>query len=188
MLNKLTSIYAKTKVCQNNTCLALEPELNKLFSSSRDYNELLHYWKSWHDLSGNNMKQIYAETIELLNKRARENGHKDLSGKWLEEFEDNEFERKFDNLYNEIKPFYQQLHAYVRRKLRENYGKHYPSTHNNSLIPAHLLGNMWAQNWENIYDLVAPYPNIKQTNLTQILLEKNFSAIKMFHVCFEFLI
>jgi len=134
------------------------------------------------------MKEIYNETKELFNKRARENGHQDFSEKWLEDFEDNDFEQKFDNLYKEIKPFYQQLHAYVRRKLRGYYGKKYPNTHNESLIPAHLLGNMWAQNWENIYDLVVPFPNIKQTNLTQILLEKNFTSIKMFHVGLKFLL
>lgn len=109
-------------------------------------------------------------------------GYKDISENWIEDFEDPNFEQNYTDLYEQIKPLYVQLHAYVRRKLKSFYGKHYPSTHNNSLIPAHLLGHMWARDWENIYTLVEPYPNARKVNLTQILIEKQYTPLKMFKV------
>jgi peptidyl-dipeptidase A len=122
------------------------------------------------------------EFYKLQNKKAREMGYKDLSEVWIEDFEDPNFEENYDDLYAQIKPLYEQLHAYVRRKLKTFYGKHYPSTHNDSLIPAHLLGQMWAKDWENIYNLVEPYPYAKKENLTHILIEKKFTPLKMFKV------
>jgi peptidyl-dipeptidase A len=183
--NSLNSIYASAKVCENKSdteCFSLEPEITELMANSRDYNRLLNLWKGWHDVTGNNMKSLYKEAVAFNNKKAKENGYKDLSVLWLEDFEDDKFEKKLDKLFNQIKPLYEQLHAYVRRKLKNVYGKNYPSTHNQSLIPAHLLGNMWGQTWENIYDLVVPYPNVKSLNLTKILIEKKYTPIKMFQV------
>jgi peptidyl-dipeptidase A len=52
-------------------------------------------------------------------------------------------------LYEQVRPLYASLHAYVRRKLREQYGA--SVVPEKGPIPAHLLGNMWAQEWENIY-------------------------------------
>ena len=160
----------------------MDPDLTKVLKDSRDYDELLWAWKGWHDETGPKMRSIYAKTVEINNNGARENGYKDLSERWIEDYEDDEFEKKFDDLFNEIKPLYQQLHAYVRRKLNGFYGKHYTSDHDESLIPAHLLGNMWAQSWENIYDLVLPYPKAKKVNITKILNDKKYTPIKMFKV------
>ena len=182
--NILLSTYGTTKVCDSNNtkCLSLEPEIKNIFKNSRDYNELFYYWKGWHDLTGNRMKDLYLQTVELNNKKSRENGFRDLSENWIEDFEDPNFEQNYDSLFFQVKPFYEQLHAYVRRKLKSFYGKHYPSTHDDSLILAHLLGNMWSQSWENIYDLVVPYPKVKSLNLTEKLINKGYTPVKMFKV------
>ena len=138
MKNNLNKIYASTKVCEDNAktnCLALEPEISKIFTESRDYNKLLHFWESWHDLTGNKMRDIYTETVKLENKKARENNFHDLSELWIEDFEDKNFESDIDQLYSDILPFYKNLHAYVRRVLFKTYGKNYPSTHKKSMIP-----------------------------------------------------
>lgn len=139
--SELESIYAKAKVCEDGiNCLTLDPELSNLLKDSRDYEILLWAWKGWHDQTGPKMRHIYARTVQLNNKAAKENGYKDLSEQWMEDFEDDEFEVKYDELFFRIKPLYEQLHAYVRRKLRQVYGSNYPSNHNPKLIPAHLLG------------------------------------------------
>lgn len=139
--NKLESIYATAKVCdKNSNCVTLDPELSNMLKESRNYDELLWAWKGWHDQTGPKMRQIYARTVELNNKAAKENGYKDLSDRWIEDFEDDEFEVKYDELYFKIKPLYEQLHAYVRRKLKGIYGSSYPKDHNPKFIPAHLLG------------------------------------------------
>ncbi|CAF0919446.1 unnamed protein product [Brachionus calyciflorus] len=88
---------------------------------------------------GPNVKNSYTKTIKLKNKAAKENGYKDLSQAWIEKYEDKNFEKNYDKLYETIRPLYDQLHAY--------------KNHNAKLIPAHIIGNIYAETWENIYDI-----------------------------------
>ena len=134
-------IFTNAKVCDNQKCFGLDPGLNEIMSNSRDYDRLLWAWKGWHDATGAKMRKTYAETVQLNNKAARENGYSDLSERWLEDFEDENFEAVLDNLYEEIKPLYQHLHAYVKRKLDSVYSSKYDKNHDPKLIQAHLLGN-----------------------------------------------
>ncbi|RNA14455.1 angiotensin-converting enzyme-like [Brachionus plicatilis] len=185
--SKLESIYATAKVCETESnCLTLDPELSSLLKDSRDYEKLLWAWKGWHDQTGPKMRHIYARTVEINNKASKENGYKDLSERWIEDFEDDEFEAKYDELFLRIKPLYSQLHAYVRRKLKGVYGLNYPENHDPKLIPAHLLGNMWAQSWDNIFDIVVPFPNEEQINFTKVLVNNQYTPIKMFQASEEF--
>ena len=128
------------------------------------------------------MRNIYTQTVQLENKKAHENGYKDLSELWIEDFEDKNFEATMDQLYLDILPFYKNLHAYVRRILFKTYGQNYPPTLSKGSIPAHLLGNMWAQTWDNILDLVLPFKDVTKTNLTKILIDKSYTPVKMFKV------
>lgn len=142
LLGSLKSIYSKAKVCKNETheCLSLEPELDEVMRESRDYDKLLWAWKGWRDATGPKMRQTFTQLVDMRNKAARENGYKDLSEKWIEDFEDENFESNYDSLYEQIRPLYEQLHSYVRRKLKNFYGSKYPQNLNPNLIPAHLLG------------------------------------------------
>lgn len=142
MSKHLEYLYANSKVCKNETndCLSLEPGLNDIMKKSRDYDDLLWAWKGWRDATGPKMRETFAQLVEIRNKAAKENGYKDLSEKWIEDFEDEHFERTYDSLYEQIRPLYEQLHIYVRRKLRKLYGPKYPENLNPKLIPAHLLG------------------------------------------------
>ena len=128
--------------CSNKDqlCLSLEPELTKIFTESRDYDELLYAWKSWHDVTGPKMRHPFAQTVSINNKAAKENGYKDLSENWLEDYEDKDFENKMDKLFEQIQPLYLELHKYVKRKLDEKYGANYRPNHDENLIQAHLLG------------------------------------------------
>lgn len=71
----------------------------------------------------------------------------DGAEEWLDEYEDQTFEQQLDGIFDEIRPLYQQLHAYVRYNLRKKYGDIVPEK---GSIPMHLLGNMWAQSWDNV--------------------------------------
>lgn len=108
---------------------------------SRNYDDLLWAWKGWRDATGPKMRETFSLLVDIRNKAAKENGYKDLSEKWIEDFEDENFEKNYDSLYKQIQPLYEQLHIYVRRKLKQKYGSKYPKNLNPSLISAHLLGN-----------------------------------------------
>jgi hypothetical protein len=116
-------------------------------------------------------------------RRAREQGAKELGfadagAMWRSKYDmpPDAFAKELDRLWTEVRPLYLSLHAYVRWKLREKYGDAVPA---NGPIPAHLLGNMWAQTWDNVYPLVAPADADKGYDLTQILKGRKTDAVQM---------
>src|SRR6185503_9848971 len=89
------------------------------------------------------------------------------------------FARELDRLWTQVQPFYQSLHSYVRWKLREKYGANVVPE--KGPIPAHLLGDIWAQDWSNTYKLVAPAAADKGYDLTDILKKRNTKPLDMVH-------
>jgi peptidyl-dipeptidase A len=173
--NQIAEIYATAKVCDQSECFTPD-KLNEIMANSRDSDKLEWIWKGWHEVTGPKLKDLFSQRIELNNRAAQENSYEDLSEFWIEEFETNNFESIVDNLYESIKPLYEQLHAYVRRKL----DSFYRLGHKSKLIPEHLLSNMWGQSWENVFDIVQPYKNVPVVNITEKLLEKNYTVEKIF--------
>ena len=95
-------------------------------------------------MTGPKMREPFAKTVIINNKAARQNGYKDLSENWLEDYEDKNFEAKMDKLFEEIQPLYLELHKYVKRKLDEKYGSKYSLSHDKNLIQHHLLGKLFS--------------------------------------------
>ena len=85
-----------------------------------------------------------------------------------------EFQAEIERLWTQVEPLYRELHTYVRRKLIEKYGD--AARRPDGMIPAHLLGNMWAQEWGNIYDVVAPPSGPMPYDLGAILKARNTDA------------
>ncbi|GIY26315.1 angiotensin-converting enzyme [Caerostris darwini] len=184
-LSELTAdmqdIYGKAKVCRfdNKPCdLSLEPELTELLISSRNSAELKHIWSQWRDVTGKKMKDKFLRYVELSNEAACLNGFKNAGELWQEAYESETFEEEIEELWQTIKPFYQQLHAYVRRKLMQNYP--HSGIKADGPIPAHLLGNMWAQTWGNIFDIVKPYVHKEFIDVTDAMEEKKMTVMDMF--------
>ncbi len=112
------------------------------------------------------MRQTYKEFVDLTNKGAKENAFVDLGEAWRAAYEVDNFATIVENLWLELRPFYLELHAYVRHRLTKAYpGK----VTEDDYIEAHLLGNMWAQSWVNIMDLVEPYKNKSSLDTTSNL-------------------
>ena len=138
----------------------------------RDPAKLQEMWVSWHNNVGRPMKQDYARLVEIANQGAKELGFADTGAMWRSGYDmpPEEFAQMADGLWSEMKPFYEQLHCYVRAELNEKYGDAVqPKT---GPIRADLLGNMWAQQWGNVYDIVAPAKADKGYDLTELLVAK----------------
>ncbi|KAK3605972.1 hypothetical protein CHS0354_019650 [Potamilus streckersoni] len=183
---EMTSIYSRARGCLNTTtCLPLEPDLVDIIANSRNYAELTAAWKGWRDASGRNIKKLYPEYVSLLNEAITFEGkYKDMGDYYRSSYESPTFENDVKALFLELAPLYENLHAYVRRRLKEHYGADkFPSTGH---IPAHILGNMWAQDWTNIYDLVAPYPDKRTVDITKALIDQNYTIIRMYKVAEDF--
>ncbi len=173
----MEGMYGKGKYCpEKDKCLDLE-DITKIMATSRDAKQLLDVWAGWHSIAPP-IKPSYVRYVELANKGARELGYKDAGALWRSKYDmpPGDFAVEVDRLWEQVRPLYVSLHAYVRWKLREKYGDAFPA---NGPIPAHLLGNMWAQTWDNVYPLVAPQGADPGYDLTQILKSRKTDAIQM---------
>jgi peptidyl-dipeptidase A len=146
----------------------------------RDPAQLKEMWTSWHDNVGAPMREDYTRLVTIANEGAKELGYADVGAMWRSGYDmpPDDFAREMDRLWFQVKPLYDQLHCYVRAKLNEHYGdKVQPAT---GPIRADLLGNMWAQEWGNIYPLVAP-KGVGDVgyDLTSLLVAKGYDPIKM---------
>ncbi len=170
----LDADYGKGKYCRKNgECLDITA-IEKLMSTSRDPEELKEVWTGWHAI-GPPMRQRYARFVDLSNQGAREIGFKDTGALWRAGYDmtPEEFSADLERLWNQVRPLYLSLHTYVRWKLAEKYGSKLVPP--GGPIPAHLLGNPWAQEWGNIYDLlgVTEDKGGVGVNVTELLKKKN---------------
>jgi peptidyl-dipeptidase A len=131
-------------------------DIEAAMGTDRNPDELKEMWVSWHTNVGAPMKSDYARMVEIANQGAKELGYSDVGAMWRSGYDmtPEQFAALTDKLWGEVKPLYDQLHCYTRAKLNEKYGDAVQAK--TGPIRADLLGNMWAQEWGNIYDVVAP--------------------------------
>ena len=154
---QLAGMYGKGKYCVGGDprqCLGID-DLDVRMATSRDPKELLDLWTGWHAIAAP-MRPKYARFVELSNQGARELGVADTGALWRSRYDmsDEQFSSELERTWQQLRPLYEELHAYVRFRIIQKYGA--PANRPDGMIPAHLLGNMWAQAWGNIYDVVSP--------------------------------
>jgi len=150
----LQADYGRGTYCKTpDHCLQIT-DIERILATSRDPAELLDAWQGWHRISVG-MRDRYARFVTLANAGARGFGFSDVGVLWRSGYDmpADSFAVEIDRLWTQLKPLYLQLHAYVRARLAGRYPNLVTA---NGMIPAHLLGNLWAQEWGNIYDVVAP--------------------------------
>ncbi|WP_339143022.1 M2 family metallopeptidase [Pseudoalteromonas galatheae] len=175
---ELDGMYGKGKYCKDDgACLSLGDMTAKM-ANSRDYEELLDIWQGWREVS-KPMRPLYEKQVVLTNEGANELGYADTGAMWRSKYDmpADDFAKELDRTWNQVKPLYDSLHCHVRAKLGEKYGE--DKVPQDQPIPAHLLGNMWAQSWGNIYDLVAPENADPGYDVTALLAKHNYDEIKM---------
>ena len=192
----MTSAYGKGQYCppsgsplakylnaekgkKPEACLHLG-ELSAVLAKSRKLDELVEAWRGWQSIAAP-MRTKYARYVQLANEGARDIGFADVGALWRSGYDMSPaaFEADLERLWGEVKPLYDDLHCYVRGKLQAKYGKAAVPDH--APIPSELLGNMWAQEWNNIYDVVVPYPNEPSLDVGKKLAAGHWDAKKMVH-------
>ncbi len=184
--SELESTYGSGKYCNKKGVCKNLLDLEDVLAKSRKPSELLEAWEGWKTVSVP-MKSKYEKIVELSNQGSRELGFKNLSEFWKTKYDmsDAAFEKDLDRLWGEVKPFYEQLHCYVRGQLNKKYGNAVVSK--DGPIPAHLLGNMWAQSWGNIRDVVG-VDSSKAMDITKLLKEANYDSKKMVNTAENFFV
>ena len=156
---KMEGMYGAGSYCKvagdSKSCRQLG-ELEDVLRSDRDYDDQLDAWQGWHTIS-QPMRQDYRRFVELVNEGAKELGYADAGEMWRAGYDMTpaELSAETDRLWGQVKPLYEQLHCFARTRLEAQYpGK---GTVEGGLLPAHLMGNMWQQDWGNLWDVLAPY-------------------------------
>ncbi|HTQ97591.1 MAG TPA: M2 family metallopeptidase, partial [Candidatus Acidoferrum sp.] len=173
LLSSLDGDYGKGKWCPDGAgkpCLDVTA-VGKLMATSRNPDELKRAWVGWHAV-GAPMRQRYSRVVELGDDGARQLGYADVGALWRSNYDmpPDQFSAEMDRLWEQLRPLYLSLHAYVRGQLAKKYGKDVVSP--NGPIPAHLLGNIWAQEWNNVYDLMESPKPAQSFDLTKILVDR----------------
>ncbi len=177
ILASMDGDYGKGKWCpekEKGKCLDVTA-VGKLMAESRDPEELKRAWIGWHAV-GAPMRQRYARMVELGNEGSRELGYADVGALWRSNYDmpPDQFAKEEDRLWEQLEPLYLSLHAYVRGQLRKKYGN--ALVPERGPIPAHLLGNIWSQEWNNVYSLMDSPKPPQSYDLTKILQDRHTDA------------
>lgn len=174
---RMEGMYGAGRYCkgegEQQQCRQLG-ELEDVLRGNRDYNAQLDAWQGWHS-TAQPMRKDYTRFVELANEGARDLGFADAGEMWRSGYDmaPAEIAAETDRLWSQVKPLYDQLHCYTRAKLEAKYpGKGSVG----GMLPAHLLGNMWQQDWGNLWDILQPYPNAGNLDVTGAL-EQQYRAI-----------
>ncbi|KQW73461.1 peptidyl-dipeptidase [Phenylobacterium sp. Root77] len=174
---RLDSTFSAGKFQHGGKTLTLN-DAEEILAKSRDPAELKAVWEGWHSVAPQ-MRGDYAKLAQLSNEGARDLGFKDTGALWRSSYDmdPDKFAAETDRLWNQVEPFYRNLHCYVRGQLNDKYGDAVqPRT---GPIRADLLGNMWAQQWGNVYDVVQPKTASSSYSLDKLLVSKGYDPVKM---------
>ena len=176
--NELTGTYGSHEFCRDDSECLQEPHMVDIMANSRNPDELLEIWQGWRTM-GSPMRDDYMRLMEIANQGARELGFADLGALWRSNYdmEPDAFAAEAERLVRQVQPLYEALQCHVRAGLHDYYGSRIVPS--DGPIPAHLLGNMWAQSWTNIYDLVAPESSATGYDLTERIQRSRMSEINM---------
>jgi len=187
LTTSMAEMYSTAKVPSRDNRrhqLSLEPEVSEVMARSRDPEELRYYWEQWRRATGERMGDQYRQYIDLYNEAATLNGFSDASQMKVDPYESATFQQEMEATWQGLKPLYEQLHAYVRHKLHRYYGDRVMEA--TGAMPAHILGNMWAQQWNNIADLVKPYPDKPSIDVTEAMVKQGWTPKVMFEKADDF--
>lgn len=192
---KISGMYGAGKYCKagsneekggDKNCRDLTV-LSEVMANSRNYDELLDAWTGWHSLAPAYRKD-YQRYIELANAGARAYGFSDLGASWRSGYDmpTADFEAEVERLWKQVEPLYKSLQCKVRADLSKYYGV--DKVPLDKPIPAHLLGDMWSQQWSNIYKLVEPYPGAGSLDITGALVKQKKDAVAIAKIAENFFV
>ncbi|HAU80767.1 MAG TPA: peptidase M20, partial [Stenotrophomonas sp.] len=176
--SRMEGAYGSGKYCTDEanpqSCRQLG-DLEQVLARSRDYDKQLDAWQGWHGTT-KPMRADYERFVSLVNEGAKEMGFADAGQMWRSGYDmpADQIGPETDRLWDQVKPMYEQLHCYARTKLDGTYGKDKAEV-NGGLIAAHLTGNMWQQDWSNLWDQLEPYPGAGNLDITAAL-EKQYQT------------
>ena len=142
-------------------------DLDRVLVGSNDLAERQKVWETAKSI-GTPLRDGLLKLRDLRNAAARALGFSDFFALQVADYglTTQEMLALCDAAIAEVKPLYEQLHAWARRTLAERYKAESPT----SKIPAHWLPNRWGQNWPGLVagvDMDAPFQGKPRTYITE---------------------
>lgn len=181
-ISQMIAVYNKATICAyvspNKTDCSVQwtfdDDIVPKLAESTDYDEQAYIWNEWRHQTGPAVAPTYEKFVALSNKGAQADGFADTGDWWRSSYEDPKFQDKIEQLWYQVLPLYEQLHAYTRDKLKK---ERYPGKFDTNTIPAHIFGNMWSQDWTNLYpNFLIPFPNKASVDVTHELVNQNYTS------------
>ena len=161
--SRMEATYGAGKWCPEGAAPAACLDIGQISEILADtagssYEQQLDAWRGWHSISVP-MRADYQRFVELTNEGAREMGFANTGEVWRAGYDMTpaQFQAETDRLWHQVEPLYTQLQCYARNKLVEKYGD---QGQVNGLIPAHLTGNLWQQDWSALWPILEPYAGV----------------------------
>jgi peptidyl-dipeptidase A len=172
----MASLYSTSRIEMGGRQYTLD-ELETMMGTERNPARLAEMWTKWHDVA-RPMRGDYEHMVTIANEGARELGYPNVGDYWLSNYDmpAADMEHEVERLWGQMQPFYRQLHCYVRQRLSARYGEAVQGRA--GPIRADLLGNMWAQEWGNISDIVGP-PARGGYDLTRLLQQQHYDYTRL---------
>jgi len=190
--SEMAALYGAGEYCRNEGLTGAQvcysgDQIENQMRELRNPEELLEFWVGWREIS-KPMKPLYERQVEIGNEGAQELGYNNMSTFWRAKYDmsADAFAADADAQWQKVKPLYDALHCHVRAELSDYYGPEVvPPT---GPIPAHVLGNQWAQDWSYLYDIVKPESSDLGYDLDALVKEKTSSAEDIVHIAENFFI
>ena len=176
---RMASAFGSGRYCPDgeDSCRSLS-QLSDVMAFYREPDKLLDAWQGWRTVSAG-LAEGYRRFVELSRQGARDFGHADMGAMWRAQYDMTpaDVEAEVDRLWGQVRPLYDAVHCYARARLADHYGEEVVPQ--SGPIPAHLLGNMWAQRWDNIYDLLEPYPGVIDLDVSAALVARDYTPVRI---------
>ncbi len=123
-------------------------DIDRILVESTDLDERRAAWEASKEV-GKVLKDGLAELQGLRNRVAREMGYSSYFALEVADYgmTVDEMMTLMDQLVEQLRPLYSELHTYVRYELAKRYHQPVPEK-----LPAHWLPNRWGQNWPGIVE------------------------------------
>jgi peptidyl-dipeptidase A len=175
--SRLGATYGAGKWCVDGKDCKDIGQVSEILADTEgsSYDEMKAAWEGWHDIAVP-MRKDYQRFVELTNEGAKEMGFANTGEVWRAGYDmpAADFQTEADRLWGQVQPLYEQLQCYTREKLVEKYGEQGSV---DGMIPAHLTGNLWQQDWGNLWPLLQPYEGVGSLDVTGAL-KKQRDAIQ----------
>jgi peptidyl-dipeptidase A len=168
---KLEGMYGSGKYCPDSKkpddCLDIGALSKILADPTSSYEQQLNAWNGWHTISVP-MRKEYQRFAELSNQGAKDLGFSNTGELWRSGYDMKpaDLHSESDRLWSQVEPLYKELQCYTKNKLVGKYGD---KGQINGMIPAHLTGNLWQQDWGNLWPILEPYQGAGSLDINSML-------------------